>query len=111
MAARSSASHLQGKERVIHDFGSGPDGRNPACRLVVYNGKLYGTTAYGGLYNRGTIFEAGPDGRERALYTFVGGSDGGVPTAGLAMMNGVFYGTATSGPSSHPYGTVFALTP
>ncbi len=102
---------LGGKERVIHDFGSGPDGRSPACQLVVYNGKLYGTTTYGGLYNRGTIFEATSDGRERALYTFIGYSDGGVPASGLVMMNGVLYGTATSGPSSHPYGTVFALTP
>ncbi len=77
----------------------------------VFNGKLYGTTPYGGLYNRGTVFEVNTSGKERALYTFNGYSDGGVPASGLVVMDGTLYGTTTSGPSSHPYGTVFALTP
>lgn len=100
-----------GRERVVHDFGSGSDGRSPACRLAAFNGKLYGTTPYGGLYNRGTVFEVNTSGKERALYTFTGNSDGGVPASGLVMMDGTLYGTTTSGPSSHPYGTVFALRP
>src|SRR5688572_21735556 len=40
----------------LHNF-DGVNGRNPRATLVqASNGKLYGTTAYGGSFNSGTIF-------------------------------------------------------
>ncbi len=45
----------------LHDFTGGNDGAAPYCTLVVdANGNIYGTTAYGGTHNRGTVFEITP---------------------------------------------------
>jgi uncharacterized repeat protein (TIGR03803 family) len=49
-----------GKEKVLHGFGSGTDGANPQARLIDVNGKVYGTTAYGGAYGQGTVFPLTP---------------------------------------------------
>jgi uncharacterized repeat protein (TIGR03803 family) len=37
-----------GKEHVLHSFGEGTDGKNPAGSVVNFNGMLYGTTPLGG---------------------------------------------------------------
>jgi uncharacterized repeat protein (TIGR03803 family) len=36
------------KEHVLHSFGEGTDGKNPASSMVDFNGTLYGTTPLGG---------------------------------------------------------------
>jgi uncharacterized repeat protein (TIGR03803 family) len=51
-------------ETTLHDFAGGSDGANPHGTMVLHNGVLYGTTAYGG-YNDGftglgTIFSIVP---------------------------------------------------
>jgi hypothetical protein len=44
-------------ETVLHGFTGGKDGGNPfAGVLLDANGNLYGTTAYGGAHNFGTVF-------------------------------------------------------
>jgi uncharacterized repeat protein (TIGR03803 family) len=45
-------------ETTLHEFGGGVynDGSQPNYGVVVVNGKLYGTTAAGGLNNVGTVF-------------------------------------------------------
>ena len=46
--------------KKLHDF-DGVNGRNARATLIqASNGKLYGTTAYGGSYNSGTIFSFDP---------------------------------------------------
>ena len=48
-----------GVERVLHSFCSQQnctDGANPAAGLIDVNGKLYGTTSYGGTGSEGTVF-------------------------------------------------------
>jgi uncharacterized repeat protein (TIGR03803 family) len=45
-----------GKEKVLHTF-SGTDGMNPYATLLRSGGSLYGTTAFGGMYGCGTIFQ------------------------------------------------------
>jgi uncharacterized repeat protein (TIGR03803 family) len=47
-------------ETVLYNF-SKPDGFEPESRLIVDDsGNLYGTTALGGTYNNGTVFEITP---------------------------------------------------
>ncbi len=101
------------KEKVLYRFGShAGDGVGPYAGLIFDNaGNLYGTTAGGGYYDRGTVFELTAAGKEKILYSF--GSypgDGLVPEAGLIFDNaGNLYGTTFEGGAS-TNGTVFELT-
>jgi uncharacterized repeat protein (TIGR03803 family) len=110
-----------GNERVLYSFGSksGVDGATPLGTLIGVNGKLYGTTLYGGYssgyssYSDGVVFEVSKSGNERILHAFKG-SDGANPAGGLVFLHGEFYGTTTdggSGESSYQYGTVFKMSP
>jgi len=45
-----------GTEKVLHNFGSGTDGRFPEAGLLDVKGTLYGTTDSGGAYGGGTFF-------------------------------------------------------
>jgi uncharacterized repeat protein (TIGR03803 family) len=44
-----------GAENVLHVFGKGSDGAEPAASLLAVNGTLYGTTELGGTYGYGTV--------------------------------------------------------
>src|SRR5208282_5611887 len=60
---------------------NGTDGSGPAGSLVLdAAGNLYGTTAAGGAYGSGTVFQiapgAGDTWTETVLYSFTGGADG-----------------------------------
>jgi uncharacterized repeat protein (TIGR03803 family) len=50
------------KESLIHPFQdvSNNDGANPRAGLTLVNGKLYGTTLYGGAHAAGTVFSVAP---------------------------------------------------
>jgi len=102
-----------GKETVLHRFAAQPDdGATPYASLVMdAKGKLYGTTAYGGASNAGTVFRLDKTGKETVLYSFTGGTDGANPYANLIRDGeGNFYGT-TYGGGNGGYGVVFKLTP
>ena len=111
-----------GVEKVLYKFKGKKkgDGARPYAGLVLdeSTGKLYGTTAIGGAYNWGTVFELSPPvkkhggWRETILHTFTGGADGASPFAGLVRdpQTGDLYGTAEQG-GTHGYGVVFKLTP
>jgi uncharacterized repeat protein (TIGR03803 family) len=46
---------------VLHTFGYGTDGCQPDANLILDgNGNLYGTTATGGAYGGGVVFEFTP---------------------------------------------------
>ncbi len=48
-------------ETVLHSFGNGADGVDPEAGLIFdAAGNLYGTTAGGGTYSGGTVFELTP---------------------------------------------------
>jgi len=48
-------------ETILHSFGHGTDGAEPTGSLIVdAAGNLYGTTASGGRYLVGTVFEITP---------------------------------------------------
>lgn len=109
-----------GKESVLHNFTGSPDGANPYAGLVLDpKGNLYGTTAYGGAYGSGTVFELS-GATETLLYSFCkDGSpcpDGTNPMAGLIIDKGGLYGTTQLGGNSNcndgqSCGVVFKVTP
>ena len=103
-------------EETIYQFTGGNDGYGPLCRLVLFHGKLYGTTVIGGASGVGTAFELRPPGDHHGpwtlnvLHTFACGSDGCYPWAGLVLdWKGTFYGTTQFGGLPSNGGTVFAL--
>jgi uncharacterized repeat protein (TIGR03803 family) len=100
-----------GKENVLHNFGSGSDGRSPQAGLVRDStGNLYGTTQYGGAYNNGTIFRVSSTGTEKLLRSFFS-SDAEKPLSTLVRDgSGNLYGTAFYG-GAYGYGSVFKLAP
>jgi uncharacterized repeat protein (TIGR03803 family) len=106
-----------GVETVVHSFGTGSDGALPQGPLIQgTDGNFYGTTAYGGTENAGTVFKITPAGVETVLYSFAGGTtDGANPYTTLVQgSDGNFYGTTNSGGDGSCFagcGIVFKVTP
>jgi len=106
-------------EKILHDFVAFPRGSNAQANLIADGaGDLYGTTANGGRYGYGTVFELTPGKNGKwnqiVLYSFTGGSDGANPVAGLVVdAAGNLYGTTASGgtPQQQCCGLVFELSP
>src|SRR6202521_1376570 len=50
------------KERVLHPFAdtNSNDGYDPLAGVILFKGKLYGTTYVGGTHGAGTVFEVTP---------------------------------------------------
>jgi len=89
------------------------NGANPYAGLIAdVNGNLYGTTAYGGTHDDGTVFEVANDANHTltTLFSF-DGVNGSEPFGGLiADPKGNLYGTTDYGGLSNN-GTVFELSP
>jgi uncharacterized repeat protein (TIGR03803 family) len=119
-----------GTEKVLHSFGSQPDGTSPYASVIFDDaGNLYGTTAFAGsyrcsnAYDCGTVFELKADGTEKVLHSFGNPygydgakGDGTDPMAGLIFDSaGNLYGTTVYGGDlkcgGFGCGTVFKLTP
>jgi uncharacterized repeat protein (TIGR03803 family) len=101
----------------VYSFTGGNDGGVPYGELARgKDGDLYGTTAYGGTNNLGTVFRITTNGNLTSLYSFTGTNDGASPNAGLVQgTDGRFYGTTlwtSVNPITGPVGvgTVFAIT-
>jgi len=88
-----------------------PDGYDPLGGLVrATDGNFYGTTAFGGPDNTGTVFEITPQGSLTTLHTF-DSSDGSGPYGTLIQdTDGALYGTTTYGGTDVHDGTVFTLS-
>jgi uncharacterized repeat protein (TIGR03803 family) len=105
----------KGKETVLHTFGHGRDGLEPASGLVRDTAdNLYGTTEAGGANNGGTVFKISKTGKYTVLYSFAfpGGSDGADPVGGLIRDSADnLYGTTFYGGGGCTFGcgTVFKL--
>ncbi len=100
-------------QSVLYNFTNTPDGGFPQSNLVLDTaGNMYGTTLYGGVNGRGSVFKVTPTGTETVLYSFTGGADGNVPVAGLVLdkKTGNLYGTTLYGGAT-ANGTVFQVTP
>jgi len=94
---------------------NGANGSSPQGSLIVdANGNLFGTTAAGGTYNDGTVFEIARTGSVYASIPTVlvsfDGTDGNFPNASLiADAAGNLYGTTSTGGTTD-HGTVFEIT-
>jgi uncharacterized repeat protein (TIGR03803 family) len=78
--------------------------------ILGTDGKLYGTTQYGGTFNRGTIFQLTTAGKLKILYNFDATTHGGVPVGPLLQaVDGKFYGTTTDG-GTFGQGVVYSVT-
>ena len=52
---------MSGNETVLYSFTGGADGNEPVTGVILGpEGKLYGTTAFGGQTNAGVVFEIKP---------------------------------------------------
>jgi uncharacterized repeat protein (TIGR03803 family) len=101
-------------ETVLHNFGSGTDGKSPRASLVMdSSGILYGTTFLGGTSSLGTAFKLAKSGStwtETVLHNFTG-PDGAQPAAGMIFdSSGNLYGT-TTGSGIGAGGNIFELSP
>lgn len=101
-----------GAGRTIYSFaccGKTKDGRAPYAALIAVNGRLFGTTAGGGIGGYGAIFSVTTNGAEKLIYRLTGTPQGEHPRAGLIDVGGVLYGTSVDG-GNLGEGTVFSLT-
>ena len=100
------------REKTLYSFKNVPDGISPFARVILANGKLYGTTVLGGDHDSGIVYElthTRAGWQKTTLHTFTGGSDGKYPWAELTTDKaGNLYGTTTNGGTG--LGTVFELS-
>ena len=95
----------------IHDFSGGSNGFYPFSNLFFDGTYLYGTTAYGGLYNNGVIFKVKPNGTGyTTIFDFVNYLDNG--SYGTLISDGTFlYGTTYGNQITNNHGTVYKIKP
>jgi uncharacterized repeat protein (TIGR03803 family) len=102
-------------ESVLYTFMGGSDGASPWAGVTLDQaGNLYGTTAAGGAFGGGTVYELSPSGSgwtKRTLHSFQQQQDGGDPYAGVILdPAGNLYGATQYGGSGGG-GTAFELSP
>lgn len=80
----------------LFDF-DGDNGRIPSSLMQAKDGKLYGTTSYGGTDDKGLIFSYDiTNSSYNVLYEFTGSSDGYTPNyAFVETSEGILYGVTT----------------
>lgn len=101
-----------GDESVLYTFTGGKDGASPKAGLLLdTKGDLYGTTALGGTFGLGTVFELTPSGNgwSKTIIQNFGGVLGSGPQGNLVFdPNGNIYGTTVYG-GTYTWGCVFML--
>ncbi len=96
---------------TLHSF-TGSDGTAPWAGVIQgADGALYGTTRYGGISDKGTVYKLATDGTGFIILHSFTGADGADPLSVLVLgSNGALYGTTLKGGTSG-VGTVFKLAP
>lgn len=105
-----------GAVTILHSFSDGSVANDGWCAediMLGRDGNFYGTTAYGGTADLGTVFKMTPSGAITIIHSFQGqaGDDGAWPFAGLIQgTDGYFYGTTTAGGTSN-FGSIYRINP
>jgi uncharacterized repeat protein (TIGR03803 family) len=102
-----------GTESVLYSFKGYPsDSAGASGVFQAGDGTLYGTSDFGGTYNKGTVFKVSPSGSETVLYSFgsVANDPAGVISALVEGDDSNFYGVSELGGTSD-LGAVFRITP
>jgi uncharacterized repeat protein (TIGR03803 family) len=108
LVALATSAQAQPRYEKLHTF-SGDRGHPVAAPTEGPDGKLYGTTRFGGFSGKGTIYVADAGGHITILHEFTG-PDGESPDGRLLVApDGMLYGTTLNGGSG--FGTVFRLNP
>ena len=99
---------------VLYDFGQNADDPvNPSYSGILAQGRdenLYGTVAFGGVFQAGAMIKVAPAGKLTIPYNF-DGRVGVAPFGGLTLAtDGNFYGTCGAGGKAF-LGTIFKITP
>jgi len=95
------------RERVIYRFNGTSDGYEPFGGIVLHNGMLYGTTAFGGDVGGGTVYQFSvPGGTPNFVVLHSCGNEGANPATVAFDAAGNLYSATT-----FLYGTIFMLTP
>lgn len=96
---------------TLYTFKGMPDGNEPQAGVLQDpQGNLYGTTAYGGSSNLGTVFKIDSSGDESILYSFAGPPDGTAVIAPLLRDSvGNLYGVSSFG-GAFGYGLVYEVS-
>jgi uncharacterized repeat protein (TIGR03803 family) len=101
-----------GDYAILHHFIGTTSGAHPFAPLIeASDGFLYGTTAYGGGSEAGTVFKLNKNGSGFTLLrTFTGtAGDGSIPYSGvIESTDGALLGLTRTG-GQHRYGTLFKL--
>jgi uncharacterized repeat protein (TIGR03803 family) len=101
---------------VLHYFlratlvtGTNYDGDTPNAGLIVNGNTLYGTTAFGGNYNGGTVFAITTNASAYSiLHSFsANASEGKIPEGEVAMAGNTLYGTTLGGGTAS--GTIYSV--
>jgi uncharacterized repeat protein (TIGR03803 family) len=103
------------KETILYSFTGGIDG-SPSGSVLIDNRshEIYGTTAFGGAYGYGSVYELTPGNpwTLSVLYSFRGHPDGIYPIGGvIADASGALYGVDSGGGRKTDYGAIFRLAP
>ena len=92
-------------------FKNSTNGTNPNDLAVGKNGKLYGTTSNGGIFDAGTIFELDPTNSNLVKKFDFDINNGAAPTGALVLTNeGKFYGITNEG-GANKKGVIFEYDP
>jgi len=107
----------QWTQSILYDFNNNGNSFQLVGGLTMdASGNLYGTTAYGGAYGSGMVFELAHNETrgwsERTLHSFGRGEDGAEPASTLIFdASGNLYGTTLGGGGAYGGGTVFEIQP
>ena len=93
-----------------YDFDLTGSGDAPSSLMQAADGKLYGTTAYGGANDKGVLFQFDPATAAYSKKIDFDGSNGSAPLGELIQLNGKIYGMTREG-GANGEGTLFQFDP
>ena len=107
---RQSALNKRPRTRSSRASISRSNGRAPSSLRQADDGTFYGTTSFGGAFDKGTLFRMDATGVVTALESFSGPLNGARPFGLVRASDGRFYGMTAEG-GAFGFGTVFRFVP